>query len=182
MTFDTNVIWEKYSAGLFKYILKHVNNQYDAEDLLQEVFLKIHKNIKNGRNENIQAWVYKIARNTVIDYYRKNGKFNFSEFTDDISSVNEDRGVTDEIIECLLSMTNDLPDKYKQALLLTQLGGMTQKEMAEEKNLSSSGAKSRVQRARQKLKTMFTDCCTYKFDRLGNIVDYEQKKKDCKYC
>jgi len=182
MNIDTNVIWEEHSAGLFKYILKHVNSREDAEDLLQEVFLKAHKNIENRRIENVRAWVYKIAKNTVIDYYRKKGSFNFSELTDDISSENEDRGVTDEIIECLLSMTNALPDKYKQALLLTQLGSMTQKEMAERKNLSSSGAKSRVQRARKKLKAMLTDCCTYQFDRLGNIVDYEHKKKDCKYC
>jgi RNA polymerase sigma-70 factor (ECF subfamily) len=66
-------IYNKFSKPLLYFILKHVSNKSLAEDLLHEVFIKAYKNIESLEDKsNIQAWLYKIASNTIIDYYRKN--------------------------------------------------------------------------------------------------------------
>jgi RNA polymerase sigma-70 factor, ECF subfamily len=69
-------------------------------------------------------------------------------------------------------MVNELPEPYRQALLLTEYQGLNQKQMAERLGISVSGAKSRVQRAREKLRDMLLNCCHFEFDRRGRIVDY----------
>ena len=74
-----------------------------------------------------------------------------------------------------------MPEKYKQAIILTEYEGLTQK-LAEKLGLSLSGAKSRVQRARLKLKELLLNCCHFELDRFGNILEYHHKSKACNFC
>jgi RNA polymerase sigma-70 factor (ECF subfamily) len=74
---------------------------------------------------------------------------------------------------------NGLPTEYCEALCLTEIDGVTQKEYAEKKGLSYSGAKSRVQRARMMLKDMLLECCHYHFDKYGTVFDIQPK---CCHC
>ena len=159
-------------------------NEQDAEDILQDVFLKIYSNIDQVKdNDRIYAWVYRITRNSIADYYRK--KRDTAEFSDLLEEGITDNG-EDEIINglvlCLKNMIDSLPDKYKQAIMLTELGGLTQKELAQKLGMSISGAKSRVQRGRNLLKEKFFQCCKFQFDAYGNIVEYQHKENSCKYC
>jgi len=161
-----------------------VANEQDAEDILQDVFLKIYSNIDQVKdNDRIYAWVYRITRNSIADYYRK--KRDTAEFSDLLEEGITDNG-EDEIINglvlCLKNMIDSLPDKYKQAIMLTELGGLTQKELAQKLGMSISGAKSRVQRGRNLLKEKFFQCCKFQFDAYGNIVEYQHKENSCKYC
>ncbi|MDK2799669.1 MAG: polymerase sigma-70 factor, subfamily [Clostridiales bacterium] len=180
---DNKIIWEDLSNNLKKYISKRVGNSHDAEDILQEVFLKIHSNIAEIKDTTkIYAWVYKIARNTIVDYYRTRKQVEqLPEIPDENIDVSESE-LYGELITCLKPMIDRLPEKYKQAILLTELGELTQKELAIKLGLSVSGAKSRVQRGRAFLKEMFLECCQFQFDLCGNIIDYELKENDCKYC
>jgi RNA polymerase sigma-70 factor (ECF subfamily) len=84
-----------------------------------------------------------------------------------------------ELAPSLKAMINCLPEKYRQALLLTEYQGLTQKQMAEQLGISLSGAKSRVQRAREQLKDMLLDCCHFEFDRRGNILSYQPRCACC---
>jgi RNA polymerase sigma-70 factor (ECF subfamily) len=74
---------------------------------------------------------------------------------------------------------NAIADYYREALILTEYKGLNQRELAERLGLSFSGAKSRVQREREKLKTMLLDCCHFEFDRLGKIIDYQPNCACC---
>jgi len=76
-------------------------------------------------------------------------------------------------------MVDSLPADYRQALLLTEYQGLTQRELAQKLGLSVSGAKSRVQRAREKLKAMLLDCCHFEFDRRGKVIDYQPNCACC---
>ncbi len=170
---------------LRNFIKRRVSNEQDTEDILQDVYLKIHSSIESLKDENrIHGWIYRITRNAINDYYRKYGNAAVSgEFPEDMAAeTDEDLIFNGEIAACLKSMINNLPEKYREAILLTEFHNLTQKELSERLGISISGAKSRVQRAREKLKEMLLNCCQLEFDRMGNIIDYKHKACDCKYC
>ncbi len=182
---NSNVIWHEFNAGLKSFIRKRVANENDAEDILQDVFLKVHRNIDTLKDNNrIHAWIYRITRNTIIDYYRKRDRnIELIEIDEDlIGEIEEEISINKEIGMCLNSMIQHMPEKYKQAIILTEFQNITQKKLAQELGMSISGAKSRVQRGRLMLKEALLDCCKIEFDRVGNVIDYKHKTKNCKFC
>jgi RNA polymerase sigma-70 factor (ECF subfamily) len=84
-----------------------------------------------------------------------------------------------DIDNCLMPMIWNLPDTYREAVMLSEIEGQTQKEVAEKIGISVSGAKSRVQRGRGMIKDMLLDCCKFEFDHQGNVMDYERKDDSC---
>ena len=178
-------IWSEFSIPLKSFIKKRVKNDQDVDDILQNVFFKIHHSISNLKEaDKIHAWVYSITRHELADFYRaRKSESDITEFPEDIISDSEDKlTANDEIAQCLIPMINHLPEKYKQAILLTEFQNLTQKELSKRMGLSVSGAKSRVQRARLKLKEMLLGCCHLEFDHRGNVIDYQHKCSDCKFC
>ena len=75
-----------------------------------------------------------------------------------------------------------LEEHYRQALMMSEMEGLTQKEVAKKEGLSLSGAKSRVQRGREMVKEMLLDCCRFEFDHRGSVMDHECKGKICDKC
>lgn len=185
MTVGVNRIWEELSVPLKSFIKKRIANEADADDILQEVFMKIHNNINDLSDDHkIHAWVYRTTRNAITDHYRRNNHHvQLLEVPDDLANEPDEELTSNvEIAACLKSMIESLPEKYKQALILTEFENLTQKELSERMGLSLSGAKSRVQRGREQLKEMLLGCCQLEFDRLGNVIDYQHKSNECKYC
>jgi RNA polymerase sigma-70 factor (ECF subfamily) len=177
--------WEETKAPLESFIKKRVANETDTEDILQEVFLKLVSNIdKLMDNKKIHAWIYKVTRNAIIDYYRRNYRYaELAGLSKEKSLVLEDDLTSNkEIAFCLKNMVENLPVKYKEAIVYTVFENHTQKEYSEKAGISLSGAKSRVQRARNLLKEMVIGCCSLEFDRLGNIIEYRKRSENCKYC
>jgi len=178
-------VWHETNVPLKNFIKQRVPNEYDAEDILQDIFYKIHNNIASLQDQNkIQPWIYRITRNVIADYYRRrNRTLALTPLPDD--PVNEpwsDVNANAEIAYCLKNMISYLPEKYKQAIFLTEYQNLTQKELGAKTGLSLTGAKSRVQRARGKLKEMLLGCCDLEFDRSGDIIDYKHKSSACKFC
>jgi RNA polymerase sigma-70 factor (ECF subfamily) len=176
---------EESRKPLKNYIKNRINNDDDAEDILQDVLLKLTNNIdKLMDSQRINAWIYKITRNAIIDYYRRNRRFTELErlSTETPLELEDDLSSNSEIAFCLKNMVEELPDIYKQAIVLTAFENHTQKEYSEMAGISLSGAKSRVQRARTLLKEMVLGCCSLEFDRLGNIIEYKKRSTDCQYC
>jgi len=168
-----NEIWEIFSRRLKRFILKRVPNELDAEDILQDVFYKIQTHLHQLRDEDrLEFWLYRITRNAIHDFYRRQNIR--IESADDLEEVMDESTPSESVKEigaCLKPMINLMPKKYSQALILTEFEGMTQEAMAEELNLSWSGAKSRVQRGRARLKEMILEGCSLEFDHLGNLSD-----------
>jgi len=183
MQTTTEKIWEDFHTKLNIFILKRVPDDQTAEDILQDVFLKIHTRIDTLRNtDKLQAWIYQIARNAITDYYRTHKPI--AEAPEEISMpeplLNED--VIQELAPCIRAMIDSLPADSRQALILTEYEDLSQKELAERLGISFSGAKSRVQRAREKLKTMLLDCCHFEFDHAGRVIDYQPRCNCCVEC
>lgn len=177
-------LWGEFSTPLKKFIGKRVANEHDTDDILQEVFARIYKNINTLKEEKkIHAWVYRITRNVIVDFYREKKSTVLTELTEDlIAEMDEDLSVNEEVSACVKAMINHLPEKYKEAIILTEYHNLTQKELSTRLGLSVSGAKSRVQRGREMIKNMILDCCTLEFDKNGSIIDYKYKSKGCNSC
>ena len=170
-------IWEAFSRPLRAYIYKRVANPDDADDILQEVFFRIHKRIDTLRDEErLPAWLYRIAKNALIDHYRARRHFvNIAE-TFDLEDEPVETDAAAKLAERMPVMVmRCLPEKYGQALLLADLEGMTQRELAERLGLSLSGAKARVQRARRLLRAAMMNCCQFEFDRRGRVIAYASR-------
>ena len=178
-------IWDESRNRLKNFIAQKVSNQADAEDILQDVFCKIHRHIGELEDpDKLYSWVYQLTRNAIIDYYRGQKKESSvsDEFLSEIASQPAEKDIEDQVLGWLRPMIEDLPDKHREALLLTDIDGLTQKEFAEKFDLSFSGAKSRVQRARQQLREVLISCCHLEFNRSGQIVEYKQRQSKCTYC
>jgi RNA polymerase sigma-70 factor (ECF subfamily) len=168
--------FQSIGAEITKYFRTRLKGNALAEDLTQEVFLRIHKNIDSLKDiRNINAWIYKIARNVLVDHVRSSSVRLTSTNLDDMDLVAENKTHTPEFP--LRSMIEQLPEPYREALILTSFDGWKQNELAERQGISLPAAKSRVQRGRQMLKEIMLECCHFEFDRYGTLLHYEAHEK-----
>jgi RNA polymerase sigma-70 factor, ECF subfamily len=178
----TERIWETFHVPLQQFIRRRVSDDATAEDLLQDVFLKIHQHVETLEDvKKLESWIYRLARNTIIDYYRSTRTTTSLDVVEALQLPDElpDEDVISELFPSVRAMVTSLPAQDRQALILTEYQGLTQKELAERLGLSVSGAKSRVQRARAKLKQQLLDCCHFELDRRGHVIDYQPRCACC---
>ncbi len=173
-------LWETFRVPLQQFIGRRVSDPHSAEDILQDVFLKIHMRIGTlHQQDRVAAWIYQIARNAIVDYYR--AKRLTSDVPDTLAAPDDraEDDVVHELLPCVAAMVNELPAPYREALRLTEYEKISQKELSARLGISFSGAKSRVQRARAKLKDQLLDCCHFQFDHAGRIIDYQPRCACC---
>lgn len=167
-------LWNAYSLELKAYIMKHVADKYEAEDILQEVGIRIQKNASKIKDiNNVKAWLYKITNNLIVDYFREANKYPLIENINELPIIDTPvhENYNKETAECLLKLVECLPEIYKEAIIESDYKGRKQSVLGQEWGLSNSGSKSRVQRARKKLKDMLLNCCEVKSDNVGNIIE-----------
>ena len=166
-------IWNRFNEKLRAFILSKVKDTVITDDLLQEVFIKIHRQIGQLKDENkIQGWVYQVARNTMYDYFRKPGrKADLKPDEIDLIEEEADNDYMSETIEDMVRMMSNMPAEYCDVLCLTELGGMSHKDYAEKSGISLTAAKTRAFRARNMLKDMLMKCCHYQFDVYGTVFN-----------
>jgi RNA polymerase sigma-70 factor, ECF subfamily len=169
-------IWRDYHNGLLGFIRRRVGDAVLAEDILQDVFVKAHSRLDTLADAGrIQSWLYQIARNTIIDYHRTSKA---SESLPDEMAQQPEHNDEEwrELGKCVLPMIDSLPEGYREALLLAEIEGLPLKEVAQRLDLSLPGAKSRIQRGRDRLKRAFLDCCHVQFDCRGKPIDWWPKE------
>lgn len=171
---DTESIWRMLSDRLRQFIRSRVSSTADADDILQNVFLRIHRSLDSLReSERLEAWVYQIARHAIVDYRRKKGPDSLDPET---ATAPADDGAHDalnrEIADCLSVMIDRLPPPLCRAVALYEHDGVPRKDIASQEGISISAAKSRVQRGRKLLQDMLRQCCQLELDRRGNVVDW----------
>ncbi|MFN2195950.1 MAG: RNA polymerase sigma factor SigZ [Anaerolineales bacterium] len=182
-TLTTQAIWEQFGEQLRRFILRRVDDPRDAEDILQDVFIKIHTRLETIKeHERLAAWLYQLTRNTIIDSYRTRRPEVPLPDTLMANPAPDEPEAEAQIAAGLKLMVNGLPDKYRQALLLTEFEGMKQTELAERLGISVSGAKSRVQRGRAMLRQELFDCCHFEFDLRGKMIAYTPRPQCCPQC
>ncbi len=181
-------VWQDVHDGLRAFIARRVSNQAEVEDILQEVFLRIHQRIHGLKNQRLLLpWVYRITRHVIIDHYR--APRHRREVSAGLAADLEANGLTTavpvldqekdsgrlrrELAGCLRPMLHRLSQDHREAIVLVELEGLTQQAAAERLGLSLSGMKSRVQRSRRQLRQLLDECCLIQLDGRRGLVDYD---------
>lgn len=194
MTHSVEIIWRQFHQKLKSFIISKIKDDALADDILQEIFIRIHSSIHTLKDEKrLQSWIYQITRNAIADHYRKAAQKRMVDFGSNETGSHKqglhpqklqpdewpgffvdpegDTGeVMTEAVQDMIQMMKELPPEYCEALCLTELEGLSQKEYAARAGISLSGAKSRVQRGRRLLRDMLMRCCHYQFDRYGTVI------------
>ena len=187
-------IWTDFGHQLRGFIARRVDNAADADDILQDVFLRIHQHGNSvQRTDRLGAWLFQVTRNAIADHYRaperrreviaSAGIEPEIDRRDDAAQAAEaERDAVQanrELATCLRPIIDRLPEIYRDAVVLADLERITQREVAGRLGLSVSGAKSRVQRGRQAIKAMLQDCCRIQLDAGGRVTGYEMQSASC---
>ncbi len=163
--------------ALRSYVARRVRRPQDAEDITQDALLRLYRSADSLRDERaLEAWMYRIADHAIIDHYRRSTLRPEPISPDDVAllspTADDDEPAADtELAECLHPLLARLPDAYRMALELTDLGELTQEQAAAQLGLSTSGMKSRVQRGRRMLRTEVGRCCRLELDGSGALAD-----------
>lgn len=163
---------------VYSFVVRRISNREDALDVVQEIFLKMHEGEKNLRNEDfLLPWLYRIARNQVVDYFRGRGKP--PPFLPEAFEALESP-VSKEVAGWLKFFLEQMDPRDREILSLVEFGGKTQKEAGAELGITLQASKARHQRAKKRLRAALEKCCRYTLDSRGSVIDYERKGgRDC---
>lgn len=177
----TKEVWVTYHKDLKQFIFSKVKDEMTTDDLLQDVFITIHTKLEDLKDTTkLKSWVFAIARNKIIDSFKKNKKtVEILEFKTE-GELEEVPVHTEK--DCLGGIIKNLPLKYRTPLFLSDIRGVKQQDIAEQLNLPLSTVKSQIQRARKMIAQGFIDCCGYTFNKKGKLVGELKDRKDCKVC
>ena len=163
---------------LLEFIARRVEDPATAEDITQDVFMRLHRaHVEGAEIGAVHAWLYRVARNAIVDHYRTRRRLHplpddrQRAFDDESDDAGPNRA-TRELAACLRPLVDQLPERYREAVILVELEGYTQVAAAAALGLSVSGTKSRVQRGRRQLRHLLTGCCVVGTDHAGAIIDY----------
>ncbi|MCA9635667.1 MAG: RNA polymerase sigma factor SigZ [Myxococcales bacterium] len=175
--------WRELAARLRPFVARRVADA-DVDDVLQDIFVRIQRGLDQLRDDQrFGPWVYQVARSAIIDHHRALARrppiaadaAEEVESADAASTLDDDGDAARELAAQLAHFVAALPSPYREALTLTELEGITQKDAAELLGISLSGMKSRVQRGRARLRAMLAACCEITCDTRGRVIDYARR-------
>lgn len=176
-------IWREHRGELKSFILKRVRSGPEAEDILHDVFLKMLASLgPAARVGNLRAWLFTVARNAVADHFRSRRPTR--ELPEDLAdqAPPPDSAPLLDVGACLRPMIDALPERIRAALVLADLEGLRQREVAERLGVSLPAVKSRVLRGRHMIRGMIEECCHLELDARGGIMDYAVRPGGCGAC
>ncbi|HXM05801.1 MAG TPA: sigma-70 family RNA polymerase sigma factor [Chthoniobacterales bacterium] len=178
---------DQFRKEIFAYIRSRVGDAATADDLTQETFLKVERALTRGTEpEHFRGWIFQIARNSVLDWMKERRR---------LVALAEERGVGEPVDrQAVDSVDNEfrqglfayasnvierMPSEDREALTLTELDGLSREELAKHLGISVSAAKSRVVRARAKLRKTIEECCRLITDPYGRVIGWRRRATAC---
>ena len=163
--------WQENEAELRGWLRHRLGNPVDADDMLQDLFIKA---MRQGERfcaiGNARAWLFEVARNALADRLRLTR--DTIELPADLTKEVEEVAPVDSLVACLPRALSELSPEDRDAITLCDLEGLPQDEFARRKGLSLPGAKSRVQRARRRLREQLSQACQVRLDAAGQVSDF----------
>lgn len=182
------VVFDEYKRPIFNYLLRMTQNRELADDLTQETFLRVYKGLPKFRGDSsLSTWIYRIASNVSFDFFRSKkthqelrtdsideAETNRMRIPDKFAPPPEQAAVQYEMSACVQSYIRELPPDYRAVILLSDLQGLKNQEIAEVLDLSLDTVKIRLHRARVKLRSALNLGCDFSHDE-RNVLVCEEK-------
>jgi len=160
--------WHHHEGELRRWLIVRLGNPADAEDLLQDVF---EKAMLQGERfcsiDNARAWLFRVTRNALIDRYRM--QRDQVELPENMAAAEDESEAVDELSECLPRVLSELSDEDREVITLCDLDGMSQLRYAQMKGVSLAAGKSRIQRARKRMRQHLESGCQVQLNDAGNV-------------
>jgi RNA polymerase sigma-70 factor (ECF subfamily) len=179
-------------ARVEAFVARRVPSHADAEDIAQEVMLRIHRHSAELEHaERMLGWVYRIATNAIADHYRRPARREYpSGHAADVPEPDvalepldsDSHALRGELAACVAPLIERLPPLYREAIELTEFEGISQVAAAASLGLSVSGMKARVQRGRGQLRDLLLECCEVQLDRRRQVTDVRSRGEACGTC
>lgn len=187
---DFQTVYATFQPKVHRY-LSRMLDETEAEELTQEVLTKVAKSLKDFRGEaQLSTWVYRIATNTALDRLRSASfkQRQREEVADDSSCLKpvestdknawtgekrpdaEHQVIRKEMNRCIREYIDRLPENYRVVLILSEVEGFTNPQIAEILQISLDSAKVRLHRARAKLKESLGKHCNFYLDNRGELA------------
>jgi RNA polymerase sigma-70 factor (ECF subfamily) len=147
-------LYDKYSAKMFGVCIRYFRSRDEAEDALQEGFIKVFNNIDKFRNEgSFDGWIRRIIVNTALNFYKSNLKHYYSVDYQEIEETIEDTKLNFDnfSVEFLLSIIQSLPEGYRLIFNLYEIEGYNHKEIGEMLGISINTSKSQLMKSKIQL-------------------------------
>lgn len=189
---ETRGVWTDLDAKLRPFVARRVRSASDVDDVVQNVFLRVQRGLSDLRDdERFGPWVYQVARSAIADHHRRSRRHPIADVEVELDAgadvaaeptvaqrgddAEDDRAAEQELAAYVAVFITMLASPYREALTLTELEGLTQKEAARMMGISLSAMKSRVQRGREQLRRALEDCCSIALDARGRVVSCEPR-------
>lgn len=193
----TEALWRRFRGRLLAYLRTRVPTEADADDVLQEIFLRIHETTSRPHDgAEPGPWLYGIARRAVADFYRSRSRrlpassldalppgsdahraaAAYEAPPENLSPYLGEHDVHEEVLSWLVPLIDALPEAYRVPLRMADVEERSQQQIADALGLSLSGAKSRVQRGRAQLGELLQECCLVEFSPAGRAVAFHRRQ------
>ena len=181
---DLDARWADTLDRLRAFVAARVEDREVAADITQDVIVRSIASGALERVDNPVAWLYRAARNAVIDHYRTRHRHDSLDdddhhWPDPDTPDGEPNDATRELSRCLRPLLRQLTPAARDALERVDVAGETHHRAADTLGISVSGMKSRVQRARRELKDLLEQCCIVELDTIGAVADYHPNTDTC---
>jgi RNA polymerase sigma-70 factor, ECF subfamily len=187
----TAQVWTEFHTALERFVAQRINNASDVEDVMQSLFLRLHRGLAGGTvPTQLRAWVYESARHAIVDFYRAQGRRREAPLgtMEDLEGLGSDAHEAASSLEepslapCVPHFLRQLPPTFREALETTAIQGVGQREAATRAGISEPGMKARVQRGRKRLKQALLNCCEVTLDGRGGVTDYQLRPGQVSPC
>jgi RNA polymerase sigma-70 factor, ECF subfamily len=184
---DFQEIYKSFHPKIVRYI-ERLAGPLEAEDLAQEVFVRIDRSLEGFRGESrLSTWIYRIATNVVLDWLRSSSYLKMTQkkpledltaeeeesgsaFSDENPPSPEQQAIRAEMIECIQGFVQDLPENYRTVLILSEMEELPNSEIAEILDLTLDAVKIRLHRARARLKKALDLHCSFYHDERNELA------------
>jgi RNA polymerase sigma-70 factor (ECF subfamily) len=163
--------WAAHSGELHGWLRHNLRNPAEADDLLQDLFIKALRQGERFCNvQNARAWLFEVARNTLTDHLRV--RRDTVELPDDLAHSVIEADTVDSLSACLPRVLSELSAQDRESITACDLQGMSQADFAAAQGITLSAAKSRILRARNRLKAHMSVACQVQIDKGGRVADF----------
>ncbi len=177
-------IYDEYYRPVKRFLIKMSGNEWAAEDLAQDTFIKVQDSLGGLRDEaRLKSWIFAIARNKCLDYFRSRAtRKEDQELTDDsrfqVKPMAQFKLEQREMSDCVQDKLQLLPEPLRAVLVLYETMGLSLREIADTLDIMEGNAKTRLHRARKAMKEILERECNFEHDERNVMVCVPKSSTD----